>query len=82
MTDEPNLISKAKNFTKAVIDHVGSGLKYVSDDIKKDRLEICQKCEHVDKEKVKCLMCGCKLSIKTGWTTSSCPIEKWGKVND
>jgi hypothetical protein len=74
---EPGIIKKAGNFFKAVTEHVGSGLEQVTDELKEQRINICNDCSYLDKENFKCTHCGCWLKYKTAWATSSCPIGKW-----
>jgi hypothetical protein len=52
--------------------------KMASEETKKERLAICQKCEH---NKIgMCSKCGCVLKLKTQWKTTKCPVDKWGPV--
>ena len=52
----------------------------------KERMEICNNCEHVStKHKtlrldVHCTNCGCTLSAKTKCLSCSCPLNKWKAV--
>lgn len=52
----------------------------------KRRIEICEACEHFDKEKRICKLCGCFMDIKTkmllpkdenGLTPDGCWGDKW-----
>ncbi len=54
--------------------------------IAKERMSICNGCEHIDNTGDKCLvsgtqpccsLCGCKLFFKTRSLASSCPASKW-----
>jgi hypothetical protein len=47
-----------------------------------DRMEICNKCEHLDKTLYTCNKCGCFMKAKTLLVNSECPIGKWGKATD
>ena len=44
----------------------------------KDRLDICEKCEHLDKKLYVCKECGCFMKAKTLLIGAECPIGKWG----
>jgi len=55
---------------------------------KENRRDICQKCEHKSKDftlfgytifkRVKqCNICKCCIELKTLWTDSKCPKNKW-----
>ncbi len=49
----------------------------------KDRFERanhCQHCEHYRKSTRQCNLCGCLVSIKVAWASSTCPANKWGEV--
>lgn len=77
-TQEPSLLQKAASFARATIRHVADGAKCVSEDEQARRMSICRGCEHFDAERVKCRKCGCGLSLKTRWRTSTCPLNLWG----
>lgn len=61
-------------------------LKEVIDNVSKERMEICNNCEHVStKHKtlrldVHCTNCGCTLAAKTKCLSCSCPLNKWKAV--
>ncbi|TXH42683.1 MAG: hypothetical protein E6Q97_35310 [Desulfurellales bacterium] len=74
---EPTLVEKAKNFTKAVTKHVIKGFRNVPEDVQKARYDTCKGCEHYNPEKDSCRLCGCKMSVKTGWSEQECPINLW-----
>lgn len=48
-------------------------------DISDQRLSICSTCNRYDKNKNKCLECGCFLEFKTFILSEECPIGKWTK---
>jgi tripartite-type tricarboxylate transporter receptor subunit TctC len=73
-------VKQAVNFTGSVVKYVQSGMVNVSDQVKKERLEICKGCEKYNdsnKDNPTCNECGCPLQVKTGWATESCPLKKW-----
>lgn len=43
----------------------------------KERLAICNACEHYMKWTTQCKKCGCFMKLKTKLYAASCPIEKW-----
>lgn len=53
--------------------------KYVSEDVKSERLAICHECPN--RKKSRCGLCGCFLSLKTSLKTEECPAvpPKWKK---
>ena len=79
----PNFIKKAENFTRASIKHVASGFEHVSENVKQHRMRMCAGCDFLlpPQDNPSCSQCGCFLSIKTSWASESCPIGKWGALN-
>lgn len=68
----------AKNFLKALYEHVESGFEHVPYKVQEERYAICHEpCENLDEEADRCLHCGCFLKEKKKWKTSKCPINKW-----
>lgn len=61
-------------FVKALIKYIIFG-KRVSLNEYLYRLNICNKCEHLDDWK--CTNCGCYLNKKAIMSTEKCPVEKW-----
>ena len=54
----------------------------VDEETQKERLKICETCEH-KKPRMSvdiCGKCGCILKLKTQWKGTQCPVNKWGKV--
>lgn len=74
---EPSFIKKVSNFSQALVNHLKSGCESVSDFERDLRQEICNQCEFFDRNKSSCRLCGCNLNIKTWWSTSKCPENKW-----
>jgi hypothetical protein len=54
--------------------------KTVSEEVKSQRLSICNKCEDFNKKLKTCKNCGCYMPAKTMFAGSSCPSEKWTKT--
>lgn len=71
----PGLLDMAKNFGKAAVAHVKTGMAHVSEEEKQRRLDICNLCDK--KKGNRCSECGCLLQIKTSWQSSECPLKKW-----
>lgn len=64
--------------------------KYI-EKIAKERMEICESCDQLDKEGTNCLWegtqpccseCGCSLEYKTRSIDASCPLEYWKAVEE
>jgi hypothetical protein len=51
--------------------------KWVSDEIKKERLDICLSCPELIQLTKTCKKCGCFMEIKTKLEASKCPIGEW-----
>lgn len=47
----------------------------VSQEVYKDRLDICNSCEYL--KGTQCGICGCYVKVKAKWTTENCPKNKW-----
>jgi len=77
-TKSPNLLEKALSLGEAVANHVADGMSKVSKQQMATRLEICNKCPF--RSLGTCTKCGCILSVKAGWKTSTCPDERWPKI--
>ena len=44
------------------------------------RASICEGCEY--KCETKCSKCGCRIDVKTSFSFSTCPENKWDKTED
>lgn len=59
---------------------IATGFAYlaagVNDALSAQRMEHCNKCEHLRGGAV-CNLCGCVVSAKTRVTAEVCPIKKW-----
>ena len=81
-TKRVGIVDVAKNFTKAALKHMASGMSRTPDDIQEKRLAICESCEFYDKSNKHpaCTKCGCFLNIKVSWASEGCPVDKWPPV--
>ena len=70
---EPSFFQMAKNFATSAGKHIANGMKAVTQEVYVDRLDTCNKCPHVNKEKKRCGLCGCMLEHKAKWETAECP---------
>jgi hypothetical protein len=46
------------------------------------RLTICNECEHLRKSVMQCNKCGCFMTAKVRFPSSSCPIGKWEREEE
>jgi tetratricopeptide (TPR) repeat protein len=74
-TSGPGLLRMALSATKAMAAFIGSGLKTVSPDAQRKRLQVCAACEH--HTGVRCKICGCFTHVKSRMLHEDCPIGKW-----
>ena len=57
----------------------------MSNNIYKERIEICKNCDKVNNylfEMYQCSECKCVLNIKARMANQECPLGKWGKENN
>jgi len=79
----PSLSEQGKNLAKFTFEIVKDVVVaqdpqiYASDQVKKERLDICKKCEYYNARQERCRHCGCWLEHKTKFKVASCPIDKW-----
>ena len=77
--EEPSLLTKALNLGEAVATHIVDGMSKATKEEFALRLDICHKCP--ERKDTICTKCGCLLSVKAGWKTSTCPMDKWPKLD-
>ena len=77
-SEKPSLLQKALNLGEAVANHVQDGFGKVTKEELAARLEICHKCPY--RSKGTCTKCGCNLSVKSAWRTSTCPDNRWPEL--
>lgn len=51
--------------------------KYVPEQVKKARLEICKKCPRLRPLTKTCAECGCVVKLKAALKTEACDLKKW-----
>lgn len=73
----PSKLQMAKNFLKSAGAHVVNGMKHANDEVQQERIDICSDCPFISQDRGRCTKCGCILSVKIKWESSSCPIGKW-----
>lgn len=71
-------VKNLSNLTSTVVTDMMEGKEvFVSEDIQKQRMEICNSCSH--NIGGRCELCGCFLEGKTKISSSQCPIMKWNR---
>ena len=71
----PSLPRQAWNLARSLAYFVADGFKTVTQDQYRERLEICDACQH--RRDNRCLKCGCRLSLKARGRAFKCPENKW-----
>ena len=91
MSDEkeyPSLGEKAKNlanFSWELVQYITQNrdaVLFVSDDVYKERTEICRSCEKYNEFENMCNECGCYIPAKAKIILDSCPLSKWSADKD
>ena len=72
------------NFIKETGKYIANGRPQVTPLQYKERLDICDTCEHLRKTRFSCGLCGCYLGTKAKWATTSCPDkpERWSEIKE
>lgn len=65
------------NAFDAIKDTVLMTAEFVSNDLKKIRLEVCTGCPNFRRLTRTCSECGCQLDLKVLYARSQCPKQKW-----
>tara|TARA_R110002012_G_scaffold261340_1_gene443215 strand:+ start:12205 stop:12747 length:543 start_codon:yes stop_codon:yes gene_type:complete len=81
-TTPPSLLKRAFNFAKATKEYVSSGMHDVSKEMYAKRLTICKRCPIFNAKTSTCTKCGCFMTVKAKWATSTCPDtpSRWPEV--
>lgn len=53
----------------------------VDDNVRDERMAICNSCEFLFEPTMQCKKCGCFVKAKTRFKSFSCPIGKWKEVD-
>lgn len=75
-------MSRSYNIIDAAKDLVTGKLEFVSDEVAKERMDICKQCDARNDTINVCTVCGCFLPAKVKLKESSCPMEAWAAVDD
>lgn len=62
-------------------DLLNKNIGRVSDEVAKERLDICKECKFFISLTQQCKKCGCLMQAKTKLPNSECPIHKWDAVD-
>ena len=75
-------MSKPYNRTAKPWDLFNPAMEKVSDEIADSRMLICKQCPELIKLTSQCKKCGCIMNLKTKLAIASCPLNKWGQVEN
>lgn len=73
----PVSIETARSLTRAGRDIFMR--RYVPEDVRKIRMDICMVCPSWEHTSNRCKECGCQMKIKANLSSSECPLKKWGR---
>jgi hypothetical protein len=69
----PPLMEQAKNFGKSMVDFAADGFGLASEEVQKQRMDICNACDLL--KDGRCTLCGCGMSTKVKISSSKCPLK-------
>lgn len=70
-----SVLEKARSVTEALVGHIATGSKTLTNEQTEKRLEICYNCDKYVNGS--CSICGCRLRTKARWVGQKCPLGKW-----
>jgi hypothetical protein len=71
-------IKGATNLSKDIVkDFITGEEVMVDEETQKKRFFTCIDCEHLDKQELRCYLCGCFMENKTQFKSAKCPALKW-----
>ena len=78
----PSIFTMAKNFAKDLGKYIKEGAPNVTNKQYTERLDACNKCPNLDKESMRCTLCGCLIEHKAKWKTTTCPDKppRWAPL--
>jgi hypothetical protein len=74
----PPLVVQVWNLARSLTAFVADGCRTVDAEQYRQRLEICDACQH--RRGGRCVKCGCRLALKARGRTFRCPLKKWGSL--
>jgi len=75
----PSMMAMIASFIKDFAVYLKSGAKNVSIGDYRQRLDACNTCEHLNREHMRCNLCGCMVEHKAKWKNTKCPDtpQRW-----
>lgn len=75
----PGVHAMAKDLSMTIVQAMRHAIRQgeilAEEPVVRQRLLICEKCDQ--KSGVRCLKCGCFLTLKSAIKVATCPINKW-----
>jgi len=78
----PGIVKLAANLAKAITNHIKDGGKKVSQEEYQSRLEQCNNCQFLVKNRCRHMKCGCFITKKARWRSEDCPIGRWPPLEE
>ena len=78
--NKPSFLQMVKNFSAEVTEYTKQGAPNVTEDEYTERVQDCDACPHLEREYMRCGLCGCYVEHKAKWQTATCPDNRWKKI--
>ena len=77
---KPSFLQMVKNFSSEIKEYVKKGAPNVTESQYTERVQECDACPHLERDNMRCGMCGCYVEHKAKWQTANCPDNRWNKI--
>jgi len=77
---KPSFLQMVKNFASEVSEYVKQGAPNVTEAEYAERVQECDACPHLERDHMRCGLCGCYVEHKAKWQTANCPDSRWKKI--
>lgn len=71
------LFNLTETITNSLKTAVAKGVILAEEEKIKKRIKICTNCEDLNKQDIRCNVCGCYMNVKIRLEAAKCPIDKW-----
>lgn len=76
-----NKLSNGFNSLFTAAKNIANGVdQYVTDEVKDERLKLCEGCPSLVKSTKQCGECWCFVQLKTKLKQEKCPLDKWKSI--
>lgn len=80
--NKPSFLQMMKNFATETARYIKQGAPNVTEAEYASRVQECDACPHLEREHMRCGLCGCTIENKAKWQTADCPDNRWAKHTD